>query len=491
MFLYLAIGIVLLSALLAALGVTASYDIIDANGDTTTVTVVIKSLLTGEGWNWITTNLVSNFAGFYPLGVVITIMIFIGVAQGTGLLDALIHKIAIATPASLITPVVAFLGIMLSLASSTGYVVLVPLSAILYAKIGRHPIAGIAVAFAATSAGWGANLLIAPNDPALAGITQGAANLLDPNYIVDATANWYISAASVFLLVAVITVVDRFITSKNLGSYKGSAITEIDDLTNEQKRGLKYAGIATLIYVGFVMFAILNGMYGWIGSFGSSLINPATGNLIGSPVLSGIIAYMAFLFLIPALTYGIVTKTITNEKDVVNMMTHTVSGLASFIVIIFFAAQFTAFFAYTNLGTIIAINGSEFLQSIGFTSVLIFIPFVIVIGFTNLFMAVDTAKWAIIAPIFVPMFMTLGFSPELTQMFYRIGDSSTNIIAPLMPFFPLVLSIMKDYDEEAGMGTLIATMLPYTAAIMVFWVAFTLIWYFLGLPLGPGVPLTI
>ncbi len=487
-FFQLAVGVIILSFILSLFGLSATYNSFDTEGNLVENVVAVKSLISADGFNFMTTSMVTNFKDFYALTVVLTIMLMISIAQGTGLLDVLIHKIALGTPANLITPVVAFLGVMMSIASSTGYVVLVPLAAILYKSANKNPITGVAVAFAGTSAGWGANLLIASNDPVLADITQKAARTIDPNYVVDATANWYAAATSVFLLVAVITFVEKFITSKTL---KDPVINEKDkeqikQLTPLQEKGLKYAGIFSLIYIGSIVGMIISGLNGGFGSF---LLNPETNSLVGSPFLHSIITYIGLLFVVGGLSYGYFAKTITSEKDIIAMMENAMRDLAPFIVIIFFAAQFTAYFTYSNLGTIISVYGATFLESIGLTGIGVLVLFVIISGFLNLFMAVDSAKWVILAPVFVPMFMKLGYSPELTQMFYRVGDSSTNIIAPLMPFFPYVLSILKKYDEKAGMGTLVATMLPYTVFIMITWTIFMVVWYLLGLPLGPNTSL--
>lgn len=488
-FFILAVLIVVISDICAWAGVSVTHNT-TVDGEVVAQQIEAKSLFTSEGWNYITTETVNNFKNFYALGVVLTIMLMVGVAQGSGLLNTIVYKMAKVTPASLVTPVVAFIGIMLSIASSTGYVVLVPLAGILYAGVKRHPIAGIAVAFAATSAGWGANLLIAPNDPALAGITDDAIKLVNPDYIVNATANWYAAAAAVPLLVIIITLVDKYMVSPMLGEYvpTGDEVTgELKELTKDEKRGLSFAGISALLYVGIIATILITGLKGGWGSFAYAKDAAGEFTLIGSPFLKGIIIYMGLLFLIPGIFYGIGAKTIRSEKDVVKMMEESMRGLAPFIVIIFFAAQFTSYFAYTNLGHIIALSGARFLSGIGLTGIGLMAIFVVLMAFLNIFMAVDTAKWAIIAPIFVPMFYELGYAPEVTQMFYRVGDSSSNIIAPLMPFFPLVLSIMQRYDKKAGMGTLISTMLPYTLVIMFVWTIVVIIWVLLGIPVGPGV----
>ncbi len=489
MFFILALGVIVISAFAEIMNLSVTYEVL-SQGEVSVVIATAQSLFSAEGWNYITMTMVSSFKDFYALGVVLVIMLMVGVAQGSGLLKALIYQVARVTPPALVTPIVAFTGIMLSVASSTGYVVLVPLAAILYKGIGRHPLSGIAVAFAATSAGWGANLLIAPNDPAMAKITEDAVQMLNPEYLVNATANWTMAAASVFLLTIVIVLIDNYIVSPMLGDYTNEdndQDEEVKMLTMNEKRGLKFAGIIALIYTSIVLIILITGAFGGFGKFAYAINEVGKYTLIGSPFFSGIIVYMGLLFLLPGLAYGIGAQTIRSEKDVIAMMEESMRGLAPFIVIIFFAALFTSYFTYTNLGQIIAISGAELLQNLNLTGIGIMVIFVLLIAFLNLFMAVDIAKWAIIAPIFVPLFYQLGYSPELTQMFYRIGDSSSNIIAPLMPFFPLVLSIMKKYDKKAGMGTLISTMFPYTVIILITWTIFLLIWVALGIPVGPGV----
>lgn len=488
MFFILSVAIIAISFIAEALKLSVTYEVV-SQGEIIIESAQAKSLLSADGWNYITTNMIKNFKDFYALGVVLVIMLMVGVAQGSGLLKTLIYYIAKITPPAMITPMVAFIGIMLSVASSTGYVVLIPLAAILYKEIGRHPISGIAVAFAATSAGWGANLLIAPNDPALAEITQKAVNMINPDYVVQATANWYAAAASVILLTGIIVLVDKYLVSPLFKDYKNTEAKQetVKELTVDEKRGLRYASISAMIYVGAVLFVLITGAFGGFGKFVYTINDAGNYTLIKSPFLIGIIVYMGLLFLIPGIFYGIGAKTIRSEKDVIAMMEESIRGLAPFIVIIFFASLFTSYFTYTNLGQILAVSGAELLQSLNLTGIGILVVFALLMAFLNLFLAVDIAKWTIIAPIFVPLFYQLGYAPELTQMFYRIGDSSSNTIAPLMPFFPLILSIMKKYDPKAGMGTLVSTMFPYTAVIFIVWIIFMVAWVLLGIPVGPGV----
>ena len=361
--------------------------------------------------------------------------------------------------------------------------VLVPLGAILFMAFGRHPIAGLAAAFAGVSGGWSANLLIGTNDPMFAGMSTQAANMLDPNYTVSPVCNWFFMFASTFVITAVGTLITDKLVEPRLGKYvpEGAIDTATNDLTAAERRGLKFAGIAALVYLAVIAIAVLppNGL----------LRNPETGAILSSPFMSGIIFFMMLLFLIPGIAFGVGAGTIKSDKDVVDLMTKGIAGISGFMVLIFFAAQFTNFFTYSNLGTILSVSGANFLKNIGFVGLPLIIVFILITALLNLLVAVDSAKWAIMAPIFVPMFMRLGLSPELTQVAYRIGDSCTNIIAPTMPFFVLTVAFFQKYDKKAGIGTVVSTMLPYSIAFLLGWIVLFIIWYVLGLPLGPGSPM--
>ena len=414
-FIILTAAVIVISAICAACGVSVTYDFLDSKaGEINQMSVAVVSLLAPDSIRHMVTTVVSNFTGFFALGTVFTIMIGVGVADGTGFLSALLRKVAASTPKGLVTSVVVFLGIMSNIASSTGYVVLVPLGAILFMAFGRHPIAGLAAAFAGVSGGWSANLLIATNDPMFAGMSTQAAQTLDPNYTVLPVANWFFMIASTFLITAIGTLVTDKLVEPRLTPYVPDASEQVQDIAENEKRGMRFAGITALVYVLFI---------------------------------------------------------------------------ASFMVLIFFAAQFTACFNYSNLGTIISVSGADFLKSVGFTGLPLIIGFIVLTAFINIFIAVDSAKWAIMAPIFVPMFMRLGLSPELTQCAYRIGDSATNIIAPLMPFFVLTVAFFQKYDKKAGIGSVISTMLPYSICFLLGWLVMFSVWYLLGLPLGPGSPM--
>lgn len=481
-FLILTAIVIGLSAICAALGVSVTYDFLDSStGEISQKTVAAVNLLSPDSIRYMVTTVVSNFTGFFAMGTVFTIMIGVGVADGTGFMSALLRKVAASTPKSFVTVVVVFLGVMSNIASSTGYVVLVPLGAVLFIAFKRHPIAGLAAAFAGVSGGWAANLLIGTSDPMFAGMSTQAAQMIDPGYTVLPVANWYFMIVSTFLVTLVGTLVTDKLVEPRLAPYVPDEVETVKDIGQNEKRGMRWAGITALLYLLVMALLVIptNGI----------LRHPETHSVLTSPFMSGIIFFMMLLFLLPGIAYGIGAGTVKNDKDVIALMNKSISGLASFLVLIFFAAQFTACFNYSNLGTIISVSGANFLQSVGFTGLPIVIAYIVLTAFINIFIAVDSAKWAIMAPIFVPMFMRLGYSPELTQMAYRIGDSSTNIIAPLMPFFVLTVAFFQKYDKKAGIGSVISTMLPYSLAFLISWIVLFTVWFMLGLPLGPGAPL--
>ena len=482
-FLILTILVLILSAVCAQLGVSVTYETIDTQNNNAIVetTVSAVNLLSVENIRVIVTKVVSNFTSFFALGTVFTIILGVSVADNSGMISALLRKAAGSAPKTMVTAMVVFLGVMSNIASSTGYVVLVPLGAILFMAFGRHPIAGLAAAFAGVSGGWSANLLIGTNDPMFAGMSTQAANMLDPSYSVSPLCNWYFMFASTFVITAVGTFITDKIVEPRLGKYEGEVDpTANNELTAAEKKGLRYAGIAALVYVALIALCVVptNG-----------LLRSATGGFLSSPFMSGIIFFMMLLFLIPGIAFGIGAGTIKSDKDIVDMMTKGISGLSNFMVLIFFAAQFTNLFTMSNLGTILSVAGANFLENIGFVGLPLVIALIILTSLVNLLVAVDSAKWAIMAPIFVPMFMRLGMSPELTQVAYRIGDSCTNIIAPTMPFFVLTVAFFQKYEKKAGIGTVVSTMLPYSLGFLLGWTVLFILWYILGLPLGPGAPM--
>ena len=477
LFFGLFIIVIVLSFIFNKMGTNVTYDAI-IDGKLQETNVAVMNLISREGLIHILTTAIGNFTGFYALGTVMTIMLGVGVADGSGLIGALMRRIAINTPKRYLTSVVIFLGIMSNIASSTGYVVLVPLGAILFMAFGRHPIAGLAAAFAGVSGGWSANLLIGSNDPMFAGMSTAAAQTLNPDYVVQPVANWYFMFVSTFLLVIVGTFITDKIIEPRLPKYIPDKIEEAEDITADEKRGMRFAGIATLIYIIIVAILVIpsNGL----------LRHPETGKILVSPFMSSIIIIMMLLFLIPGIAYGYGAKTISSEKDIIKLMEKAIVGLSSFIVLIFFAAQFNAAFEYSKMGIVLSVKGAQALQNIGLVGLPLLILFILLTAFINIFIAVDSAKWAMMAPIFVPMFMRLGISPEMTQLAYRIGDSTTNIIAPLMPFFVLTVAFFQKYDKKAGIGSVVSTMLPYSIGFLISWILLFVVWYLIGLPIGPG-----
>lgn len=480
LFVYLSVITILLSFVLERLGVGVSYQAIK-DGQISQLSANVVNLLSADSIRTFVSSLLKNFTGFYPLGVVFAIILGIGVADKAGLLSALVKKIALNSSKKWVTPIVIFLGVMSNVASSVGYVVLIPLGAILFAGFGRHPIAGLAAAFAGVSGGWSANLLIGTNDPMFAAFSTQAASVLNPDYVVLATANWYFMIASTFLIVIVGSFVTDRIVEPRLGkfSFKGALnLGERSEISAEQKRGLKFALIASVIFMVLLLTALLpsNSLFG--AKEGESFTK--------SVFMHSIIIFMMLFFIVAGAAYGVGAGTIKNSGDAVKFMEQAVAELSGFLVLIFFAAQFTYLFNASNIGLVLSIKGSVFLKDIGLTGLSLIIVFIVVIAFINLFIAVDSAKWAMMAPIFVPMFMNLGLSPELTQAAFRIGDSTTNIITPLMPFFVLIVAFMQRYDKGLKIGSVVSIMLPYTVAFLLSWAALMSVWYAFDLPLGPG-----
>lgn len=468
-------------AIVLAASAIASYFGVAAVHPGTGQEIRAVNLLNQEGLRRILTEMVQVFIAFPPLGLVLVVMIGIGVAERTGLIAASLKAFVSGVSPKLITFSVVTAGIMSSLAADAGYVVLIPLGAVIFAGMGRHPIAGLAAAFAGVSGGFSANLMLTSLDPLLAGFTDQAAKIIDPDYVVHPTANWYLMAA----LVPVFAIAGTFVTEKivepMLGKYTGTAEgTENDHktLTPLEKKGLRWAGIWLLISLALI----------------GLLVIPADGVLRGEdgvldPFFRSIVVLMLFVFFIPGLAYGIVTKAIKGDKDVADMTSATMSTMGAYIVLAFVAAQFIAYFNWSNLGVIFAISGADGLRSIGFTGVPLIIAFIFVTSFINLFIASASAKWAIMAPIFVPMLMMLGYSPELTQAAYRLGDSTTNIITPLLAYFPLIIVFAQKYQKNAGIGTIISVMFPFSVAFGIISIIMIIIWIVFNIPLGPNAPI--
>ena len=475
----LALVVVLLSWLMYMLGTSA---INPADGQLVTV----NNLLSGDGIRWMYTNILNNFLRFPPLGYVLVVMIGIGLAEGTGLFAIMIRALVLSAPSKYITAAVVLAGIVSGLAVEAGYVILIPLGAMIFHALGRHPMAGLAAAFCGVSGGFGANFFIGSIDPILAGISTSAAQLIDPEMVINPAVNYYFMIASSFIVLFAGTWVTERIVEPRLGKYEGNAERfEIVQLTSLEKKGLRWAGITALLFIALLALTVVpeNGLFR----------DPETGSVLHSPFFSGIIIGILLFFLLPALVYGVIVGTVKNDKDMMKHIIKSMNGMGGYIVLVFFAAQFVYFFNYSNLGLIIAIKGASGLTDIGFTGPILIAAFVLLAAFINLFMGSASAKWAIIAPVFIPMLMLLdpAYHPGITQAAFRIGDSLTNLVTPMMSYFALIVTFAEKYDERYGIGTIISTMIPYTVVMAVIWIAALMGWIWLGIPLGPDGPIYI
>ncbi|MGL6213311.1 AbgT family transporter [Billgrantia desiderata] len=447
--------------------------------------IAVNSLLNAEGLRRLITEMVANFTGFAPLGTVLVAMLGVGVAEHSGLLSASMRALVLDRSPRIVTYAVVFAGIMSNMAAELGYVVLIPLAAMIFHSLGRHPLAGLAAAFCGVSGGYSANLLIGTVDPLLSGITQEAARLLDPSYSVGAEANWFFMIVSTFVVTLIGGLVTERIVEPKLGKFDAAYATDDIDgqrmasLTATEKRALKGAGLATLAIVALlaVMVVPANGI----------LRHPETGAISGSPFLSGIVVIVAVSFSVLGFVYGRLAGTMRGDRDVVDAMARSMSSLGLYIVLVFFAAQFVALFNWSNFGTVIAVAGADMLQTLGLSGPLLFALFILMCAFVNLSLGSASAQWAVTAPIFVPMLMLMGYAPEVIQAAYRIGDSVTNLITPMMSYFGLIMAVAARYRKDLGIGTLVALMLPYTLFMLIGWSLLFFAWVFLfGLPVGPG-----
>jgi aminobenzoyl-glutamate transport protein len=444
--------------------------------------VTANNLMSAEGFRWIYTHVTQNLVEFPPLGLVFVVMIGIGVAEGSGLLTAVIRGLVLSAPKQLVTIALVASGVLSHSASDASYIILIPLGAMIFHALGRHPMAGLAAAFGGISAGFGANFLISTVDPVLAGISTSSAQILDPNIIINPAANFYFMFISAVMITLAGTWVVEKIIEPRLGKYKGNAEQlEVKELSKKEKRALKLAGLGVLVTVIFFAITIIPN--------DGILRDPMNASVLHSPFLKGIIVAMLIFFLVPGMIYGVMTGTIKNDKDTMKHITKSMSGLAGYIVLVFFAAQFVAFFKHSNLGIIFAIKGAEVLKAVNLTGVILIVAFVLLSATVNMFMGSASAKWVIMAPVFVPMFMLLGYHPALTQVAFRIGDSITNVITPMMSYFALIVTYAQKYDDNYGVGTIVSTMVPFTIVFGILWTILLIVWMQIGLPLGPDGPL--
>lgn len=474
LFALFAVFVVLLSGLGELFGWMATHP---ATGET----IKVHNLLSNEGFRKIVLQMVENYTGFAPLGIVMVALLGIGIAESSGLIGALIRLLVLKSPQRLLTFVLVFSGVISNVASDLGYVLLIPMAGIIFHSVGRHPIAGMAAAFAGVSGGFSANLLIGTIDPLLAGLSTEAARILDPEYYVLPTANYYFMVISTFLIAFLGTWVTNRFVEPRLGQYSGHVEPEpMQRLNVQEKKGLKWVIVVGICWMILIAAGLIPD-HGFLRGEDNSILH--------SPLIKG---FIAFLFLIAAslgIAYGVATGKFKSDNDVVKGMSESFKTLASFLVLVFFAAQFVAYFKWSNLGLVLAVQGAGILQQAQLGLVPLIILFVMLSGFINLFMGSASAKWAIMGPVFIPMFMLLGYSPEFSQAIFRVGDSVTNIISPMMSFFALIIVYFEKYQKNAGLGTLISTMLPYTIVFTIFWTILLIAWALLDLPLGPEAPI--
>jgi aminobenzoyl-glutamate transport protein len=437
------------------------------------------NLLSQDGLHRILLEMVDNFTGFAPLGIVLVAMLGIGIAEQSGLIHALIRLLVLNAPGKLLTFVIVFAGIVSNMAADVGYVLLIPLAGVIFLAVGRHPVAGMAAAFAGVSGGFSANLALGTVDPLLAGLSTEAAQILDPAYEVNPTANYYFMVASTFVIAFTGTFISERIVEPRLGTYQGNKRGQeqtFEKLSAKEKKGLLMAAFTLLGIVALTLIGIIpeNGFF-----------RGSDGGLLSSPLIRGVVAMLFITAGGMGIAYGFSTGTYKNDSDVINGMADSMKTLATYLVLVFFAAQFVAYFKWSNLGIIMAVKGAGLLMSANIGMIPLMILFILLSATINMLMGSASAKWAILAPIFIPMFMIMGYSPELSQVVYRIGDSVTNVISPMMSFFALIIAFIQKYDPKAGIGTIIATMVPYSMAFLLVWILLLVAWLLIGLPLGP------
>ena len=474
LFLALLIAVWVLSAALAQF----SYSHVDPR---TGAPLEIQNLATASQLAHFLSQMVPTFVGFHPLGVVLIAMLGIGVADHTGFIRTGLKALMNLTSKAVVTPMLLLIAIISHTAVDAGYVLVIPLGAVIFQAAGRHPLAGIAAAFAGVSGGFSANFVPSALDPMLQGITQAGAQIIDPGIALNPLNNWFFTSASTLLIVGLgWYLTDRVIEPRLSGTALDGDLAEAPELTPltaDERRGLIAALAAMgLALIGLFVSALPEGS-AWRAADGQLTVGAA-------PLMRSIVPLIFLIFLIPGIVFGYVAKTIAGHRDLITGMTQAMSGLAYYLVMAFFASLFIAEFGRSNLGALIALEGAALLKAVALPAFVTVAGVILITGVVNLFVGSASAKWALLAPILVPMLMQLGLSPDLTQAAYRVGDSSTNIITPLMPYFPLVVVFCQRYVKSAGIGTVLSMMLPYAIVFLVAWTGFLLAYWAVGLPLG-------
>ena len=508
LFLGLCVGVIVLSQILDWIGVSITSEVVahdpavddsldgvsslpygDAPPDyaVETETFAVQGLLTGDGIRFMFTSFVPNFLGFTAIGVILVAMIGVGVAELSGLVGGLIRKlVAISTPSTL-TFIIVFVGIVSSVAADAGYLVLIPLAATAFLSVGRNPLAGVAAGFAAVSAAFSVNILIVPADAVVTDITNETARLVDPDAEIDLVANLYFGIACTLLLTVVIALITTRVIEPRLGNWDRSLADEKELAREEgppvepelEAKGLRHAGIAVLLVLAVIAALTLPP--------GAPLRNPETGDIVGdSPFMSSLIVIISAAFLAAGIAYGRAVGTVKGSADVLGMIVKSWASLASLIFLFMLIAQFIAYFDFSNMAQVAAVWLGDILEEFDLGDLWLLLGILIVTLLVDLIIPAKIAKWAILAPIFIPLMLRLGVEPQTVLAVYRVGDSPLNVLTPLMPYFALMVVFTQRYQRDAGIGTVIALMVPYALIVTVVWVVFFVAWYLIGIPLGPG-----
>jgi aminobenzoyl-glutamate transport protein len=515
LFLWLCLGVILLSQALQWLDVKATYQVVEpppAAAEQTyyggssqptyvgptepepatdykvrTETTKVKGLLTVDGVRYLFTSFVDNFRNFAAVAIILVVMIGVGLAEAAGLIGALIRRLVAVSSSSTLTFIIVLLGMISSVASDAGYLVLIPLGAVAFKSVGRNPLAGIAAAFAGVAAGFGVNFLITPLDGVLTEITNDASALVDQNAEIDLAANLYFGIASALFVTIVLTIITTRLVEGRIGPWDPAQAAEITEEAEDETapadeaRGLRYALWATLAVVAVI--ALLTAIPG------APLRNPETGRVIGdSPFMDSLILIISLIFFAAGLGYGRGTGTIKSSDDVLSSITKSWAGLASLLFLFLLIAQFIAYFNFSNMAQVAAAHLGDLLERADIGAVWLLIGFILVTMVVDLIMPAAIAKWAILAPIFIPLLIRLNVTPQTVLAAYRVGDSPLNVITPLMAYFPLIVVFVRRYQKDAGIGTVVSLMLPYVVILSIAWTAFFVAWYLIGIPLGPGSP---
>jgi aminobenzoyl-glutamate transport protein len=514
MFLYLIIGVILLSAVLAWAGVSVTDEIAVPDSvevvpgyyeDATqpilapsdldyedgwhieTVTISIQSLLSVEGIRFIFTSFVPNFAGFGVVAVTFVALMGAGVAEGAGLMAALIRILVSAAPRRLLAFILIFVGVMSSIASDAGYLILVPLGAAAYASVGRHPLAGMAACFAGVGAIFTVNVIPGPIDAMITEITNEALGTVGGTPLSILANYWFMIVSSIAMAI-VAAVVTAKVVEPRLGAYHGAGTADAAEGEAfdpaAQSKGLRYSAVATLAFLGLVLLLTLPP--------GAPLRDPETGDIIGTtPFMDSLLFIISMTFLVAGIAYGRGARTFTSANDVIAAVTKTFSGLGGLVFMLLMISQFIAYFNYSNLPSVLAIALAEALEAAGIGALPLLIGMILVIMLLDIVIPGVIPKWAIFAPIFIPLFIQLGVPPQTGLAAYRLADSPFNVVTPLMVYLPFMVTVAQRYQKDAGVGTIIALMLPYVAVLAIAWVLLFVAWFALGIPLGPGYPVAL